>query len=101
MEIVSTGLRRIAGAAVVLAAFALAGCGSTVSRMPLIGLPDGLPAAPETAPETPSVAGRTGEEGRAPPRRMTPEERQRLEADLRRAGTQGPDERRRRIHRPD
>jgi len=55
-----------------------------VSQMPVVGLPEGMPRAPEVAPATPPVGARQAERAGQP---MTTAERARLEAELTAART--------------
>jgi hypothetical protein len=90
-------LRSMAAAGLVALAPALAGCGSTFSQMPVIGVPEGMPRAPETAPSTPSIAGPRAR-GDKP---MTAAERAKMEAELVAKGAQAAEERRQQIQRPE
>jgi hypothetical protein len=79
-------------------AFALAGCGSTVSQLPVVGLPEGMPPAPESAPATPPVGVSRGERTGKP---LTAEERAKLESELAAARTGAAANRRKQIQRSD
>ncbi len=92
------GWRRTGPAVLCAASLLLSACGSTVSQLPGVGLPEGAPAAPASAPETPPVGVARGQRTGKP---MTAAERAKLEAELAAARTRAADQRREQIRRTD
>lgn len=93
-----TTLRRVSALVLLGAALPLSGCGSSVSQLPGVGLPEGMPRAPENPPAIPPVGERRGDRTGKP---MTAAERAKLEAELAAARTQAAEEKRQEIQRPD
>jgi hypothetical protein len=85
-------------ALVLAGAGALAGCGSTLGGMPLIGEPEEVPSAPAHRPAFPNVM-ESGSTRTTKP--MTPEERAKLEADLATARSNAAPEMRQHINEGD
>ena len=91
---VNAGRLRTAAALLGLSAL-LAGCGSTIGSMPLVGEPAQTPAAPAVRPAYPAV----GVTPERPARAMTAAERMKAEAELTTARTNAADEQRQKINR--
>jgi hypothetical protein len=90
--------RCLTGAAAALAAAVLlSGCGSTLATMPLIGEPAKTPPAPAVRPDYPNIGVKPSDR---PDKPMTAAERQKVEAELNAARTQGADEKRKQINQP-
>jgi len=82
----------LAATAIVLAsAGMLAGCGSFIGGLPVVGEPAGTPRAPAVQPDFPSVGVKPSQPAEKP---MTAAERQKVETDLKAASTLAADEKR-------
>jgi hypothetical protein len=92
---VNTARLRTAAATVGLAVL-LAGCGSTIGSMPIIGEPPQTPPAPAGEVKFPAVGVTPGR----PVKAMTAEERAKVEAELTTARARAADERRQKINQP-
>jgi hypothetical protein len=84
------------GSAMVGLSILLAGCGSTIGSMPVIGEPAQTPPAPAVRPNFPAV----GVTPQRPAKAMTAEERVKAEAELTTARTRAADEQRQKINQP-